>query len=248
MSTTSDARDNNPSPKQNVVKDGHTALQNSTEHHHDHVQDNIQSRKSQENDVAHSYDAASDGNTVHHRDSQDSERHRKRHADMRKELAVAVDPEQNNVGLSRFEEDAQSHTFSTFYKKYRVFFHLFIWAVFTGWWIAGLLLHGTHDSLSSNTGWLKPFLLEFAITLRIVFFYVPILVITKPIYWAWETIGVRFSKLLPEQYKIPLAAVMTVSVFVIGGFASPESEDNTRDNRAVCTFLGVSISPCSNTR
>ena len=248
MATTSDARDNNPSPKQNVVKNSHPVLQDSTEHHRDHVQHNIQSRKSQENDVTHSYDAILEGNTIHHQDSQDCERHRKRHADMSKELAVAVDPEQNNVGLSRFEEDAQSHTFSTFYRKYRVFFHLFIWAVFTGWWIAGLLLHGIHDSLSSNTGWLKAFFFWFAITLRIVFFYVPILVITKPIHWAWETIGVRVSKLLPEQYKIPLAAVLTISVFVIGGFASPESEDNTRDNRAVCTFLRVSISLCSNNR
>ncbi|KAM0795582.1 NupC family nucleoside transporter [Usnea florida] len=152
---------------------------------------------------------------------------------MRKELAVAVDPEQNNVGLSRFEEDAQSHTFSSFCKKYRVFFHLFIWTAFTGWWIAGLLLHGIHDSLSSNTGWLKPFFLYLAVTLRIMFFYVPVLVIKKPIHWAWETI----CKLLPpDQYRIPLAAVLTVSVFLIGGFASPESEDNTRDNRAVSLF------------
>ena len=247
MSITSDARDNNPSPKQNVVKDSHPTLQDSTDHHHDHVQYNIQSRKSQENDVTHSYDAFLEGNTVHHQDSQDCERHRERNADMREELAVAVDPEQSNGGLSRFEEDAQSHTFSTFYRKYRVFFHLFIWAVFTGWWIAGLLLHGIHDSLSSNTGWLKPFLFWFAFSLRIVFFYVPILVITKPIHWTWETIGVRFSK-LPEQYRIPLAAVLTVSVFVIGGFASPESEDNTRDNRAVCMFLEVSISLYSNNR
>ena len=242
MSTTSNARHNSPSPKPNVVRDNHPTIQDSTEHHHDHVQYNMQSSKSQENDVTHSYDAALEGDTIHHQDS------RKRHADIRKELAVAVDPEQNDVGLSRTEEDAQSHTFSSFYKKYRVFFHLFIWAVFTGWWIAGLLLHGIHDSLSSNTGWLKPCVLEFAISLRIVFFYVPICVIQKPIHWAWETVCVRFSKLLPEQWKYPLAAVLTVSVFLIGGFASPESEDNTRDNRAVCTFLGVSISLYSNNR
>ena len=248
MSTTSDARDNNPSPKQNVVKDNHQTLPNSTEQHHDHVQYNIQSRKSQENDVTHSYDATLEGNTIHHQDSQNREHYRKRHADMRKELAIAVDPEQTNVGLSRFEEDAQSHTFSTFYKKYRVFFHLFIWVVFTGWWIAGLLLHGVHDSLSSNTGWLKAWVFWFAITLRILFFHIPILVITKPIHWAWETTGVRFSKLLPDRYKPALAAVLTVSVFLIGGFASPESEDNTRDNRAVCTFLRVSMFVCLNNR
>ena len=248
MSTISNARHNNPSPKRNVVEDDHPAIHNSTEHHHDYVQYNIQSRKSQENGVTRSYDAILEGNTIHRQDSQDCEHHRNRHADMRKELAVAVDPEQNNVGLSRFEEDAQSHTFSRFYKKYRLFFHLFIWAAFTGWWIAGLLLHGIHDSLSSNTGWLKPFLFWLALTLRIVFFYVPILVITKPIHWAWETIGVRFSKLLPDQYRHPVAAVLTVSVFLIGGFASPESEDNTRDNRAVCTSLGVSISLYLNNR
>ena len=242
MSTSSNARHNNPSPKPNVLKDNHPTIQVSTEHHHDRVQYNMQSIKSQENDVTHSYDAALEADNIHHQDS------RNRHADMRNELAVAVDPEQNNVGLSRFEEDAQSHTLSSFFKKYRVFFHLFIWAVFTGWWIAGLLLHGIHDSLSSTTGWLKPFLLWISVSLRIVFFYVPILVIKKPIHWAWETICVRFSKLWPEQYRVPLAAVLTVSVFLIGGFASPESEDNTRDNRAVCTFLGVSISLYLNNR
>ena len=55
-------------------------------------------------------------------------------------------------------------------------------------------------------------------------------------YWAWEKTGVRFSELLPDRFKIPLGALLTVSVFLIGGFASPESEDNTRDNRAICTF------------
>lgn len=54
-------------------------------------------------------------------------------------------------------------------------------------------------------------------------------------HWVWENTGMRFAELLPGRFKIPLGAIMVLAVFLIGGFASPESEDNTRDNRAVCT-------------
>lgn len=36
-------------------------------------------------------------------------------------------------------------------------------------------------------------------------------------------------KLLPDKYKLPLGALLVVAVILIGGFASPESQDNTRD-------------------
>ncbi|KAF6226450.1 hypothetical protein HO133_009316 [Letharia lupina] len=239
MSTTPgyiDVRDHNSSPQQNVIQNDDPALQNSYEHHHDHVHHDAQAEKGREDVLIYSHGTTFEGRTIPHQDPQDHDLHRKRHADMAKEPAAAVDPEQGTMSPSRSEEDPQTHTFSNFYKRYRIFFHLFVWIVFTGWWIAGLLLHGIHDSLSSNTGWLKPFLFWLAVTLRIVFFHVPITVVTKPIHWTWEKTGVRFAELLPERFKIPLAALLTISVFLIGGFVSPESEDNTRDNRAVSLF------------
>lgn len=48
-------------------------------------------------------------------------------------------------------------------------------------------------------------------------------------HYAWNHTGVRFAEMLPDRYKIPLGAFLVVAVLLIGGFASPESQDNTRD-------------------
>ncbi len=97
---------------------------------------------------------------------------------------------------------------------------------------------GIHDPLSSRTGWLKPFLFWLAITLRIFFFHVPITIITKPMHYGWANTGVRFTELFPERYKTPLGAFVVVAVIIVGGFASPESQDNTRD---VLSVLPLSL-------
>ncbi|KAL9612932.1 MAG: hypothetical protein Q9167_002515 [Letrouitia subvulpina] len=68
-----------------------------------------------------------------------------------------IDSENGPLSLDRSEKDSSARSFSKFYLHYRIFFHLLIWLLFTGWWIAGLILHGRHDRLSSRTGWLKPF-------------------------------------------------------------------------------------------
>lgn len=52
----------------------------------------------------------------------------------------------------------------------------------------------------------------------------------------WNNTGVAFANLVPEKLKIPLGAALVVGVMLIGGFASPESQDNTRANRAVSLF------------
>lgn len=226
-----DVRDHSSSPQQDIIQRDSRTVQHSNERHRDHVHHNVDLEKGKENQIINSYGTTFEEKTIPHRDLQDQDSHRRRHADIRKESAVAVD-----LSLSHFDESSESHTLSNFYKRYRILFYLFFWIVFTGWWIAGLLLHGIHDPLSSNTGWLKPFLLWLAITLRIVFFHVPIIVVTKPIHWTWDKTGVRFAELFPDRLKIPLAALLVVSVFLIGGFVSPESEDNTRDNRAVSLF------------
>lgn len=42
--------------------------------------------------------------------------------------------------------------------------------------------------------------------------------------------------MIPDKLKVPLGALLVVCVMLIGGFASPESQDNTRGNRAVSLF------------
>ncbi|KAJ5374645.1 Na dependent nucleoside transporter [Penicillium concentricum] len=108
--------------------------------------------------------------------------------------------------------------------------HAVIWLLFTGWWIAGLVLH-RHD-----IGWLKPFLIYLAITLRMIFFYVPITIVTKPMHWVWEHTATPFVRVIPEKLRTPAAAALCIGVIIIGAFASEESTDNTRANRAVSLF------------
>lgn len=55
-------------------------------------------------------------------------------------------------------------------------------------------------------------------------------------HWIWANTGVRFAALIPDKLKIPLSAVFVIAVILAGSFASPESQDNTRSNRAVSLF------------
>ena len=217
-------RDHNVSLEQNPTHGDVSTLQSSNEHHPNHVHHDSHVEKSREDGAIYSHDTTFKENTCLHQNPQDHE------------TAAAVEPAQS-MCPSNAEEHPQIHIVSRSYRRNRIIFHLLFGVVFTGWWIAGLILHGIHDPLSSNTGWLKPFLLWLGIILRIVFFYFPVNVLVKPTRWAWEATGVRFTELLPDRIRVPLAALLTVSVFLIGGFVSPESEDNTRDNRAVCTYI-----------
>lgn len=78
--------------------------------------------------------------------------------------------------------------------------------------------------------------------IRLITLHIPITLVTKPMHWVWNQTGVRFANLIPEKMRIPLGAALTISVIIVGSFASEESEDNTRANRAVSLFgLGVFI-------
>jgi CNT family concentrative nucleoside transporter len=97
------------------------------------------------------------------------------------------------------------------------------------WWIAGLILN-------RKLGWVVPFLLWLAISLRILFFYVPITIISKPMHWVWEQTAHRFVRIIPEKLRTPAAAALCIAVIIVGAFVSEESLDNTRANRAVSLF------------
>ena len=75
-----------------------------------------------------------------------------------------------------------------------------------------------------------------AIMIRLITCHIPITVVTKPVHWVWTNTGTRFANLIPEKLRTPLAALLVVAVMIVGSFASEESEDNTRANRAVSLF------------
>ena len=125
---------------------------------------------------------------------------------------------------------------SRFYRKYRIWFHLLFFVIITGWWTAGLGLH--HD----DKNWVVPFLIWLAVTIRLITFHVPVSIVMKPVHWIWENTGVRFVSYIPEKFRLLAGATLTVAVIMVGAFASEESADNTRENRAISLFgLGVLI-------
>lgn len=121
-----------------------------------------------------------------------------------------------------------------FYRRWRPFFHLFIFLLFTGWWIAGLVLY--HD----EKNWVVPFLLWLCITLRLIFFYVKSSYVSRPIVFVWQKTAVVVYDRLPAKWRTPLGAVVTACALIIGAFASPEEADNNRENRAVSLF-GIAV-------
>lgn len=116
------------------------------------------------------------------------------------------------------------------YRRHRWVGHLFVFALFTGWWIASLILH-RHDK-----NWVVPFLLWLAITLRLVFWHAPISIVSRPIKWAWRHTGVFVYDRLPPRMRTPLGAFVAISAVLVGTFVTEERADNNRENRAVSLF------------
>lgn len=55
-------------------------------------------------------------------------------------------------------------------------------------------------------------------------------------HFTWNNTAVKLVGLLPDRYKVPLGGVTVVAIIMVGGFANPESQDNTRANRALSMF------------
>lgn len=118
-----------------------------------------------------------------------------------------------------------------FWKRFgRYITHAFIFLLFTGWWIASLILH------RNTKNWVVPFLLWLAISLRILFFYVPSRLISAPIKWTWTNTAVRIYDIIPSKFRTLAGAAVAISVILVGSFVSEEVEDNNRENRAVSLF------------
>lgn len=99
------------------------------------------------------------------------------------------------------------------------------------WWIVGLVYH-RNDGL----GWLKPTLLYLCITIRIITLWLPISLVMNPAKLVWRHTAYRAYELTPQKLHKPLAALITVAVFLIGTMVPEETGDNTRANRAVSIF------------
>lgn len=131
--------------------------------------------------------------------------------------------------------DTQSHQESSGrfgrYQRYRrPFIHAFILLLFTGWWIASLILH------RNDKNWVVPFLLWLAITLRIITFYISVRYISVPIQKLWQHTAVVVYDRIPERFRTLCGAAVAIAAILVGSFASEETADNSRANRAVSLF------------
>ncbi|EXJ87324.1 CNT family concentrative nucleoside transporter [Capronia epimyces CBS 606.96] len=226
----------NPSMQQGVEENPDLTLHYSHEHQHQHLHHGQPSLVGRHDEVLYAQGTTFDRSTIKDPGPQDYIKHhlRPEHADERD--FVAVDAEKGVIDSTRIESEGEgnSHSLSSLYSKYKIFVHLFIWLLFTGWWIAGLVLH------RYDLGWLIPFLLYLAITLRLIFLWVPITIVTVPMHFVWNNTGVRVYQMIPDRLRIPLAALVAIAVILVGSFVSEESADNTRGNRGI-SLLGLAV-------
>ncbi|KAI1609526.1 CNT family concentrative nucleoside transporter [Exophiala viscosa] len=232
------AHGHNPSKQTGVDENPDLTLRYSHEHQHNHLHHNRASMAGRHDEVLYAEGTTYDKSNIGEKGPQDYSTHHLRTGPVNEKDFVAMEagkatiegPTATNVS----EDEGRTHRVSRMYAKNKIFVHLFVWLLFTGWWIAGLILH-RHDY-----GWLIPFLLYLAITLRIIFFWAPITIVTRPMHFVWNNTGVRVYQALPERTRTPLAALVAIAVILVGTFVSPESQDNTRGNRAI-SLLGLAI-------
>jgi CNT family concentrative nucleoside transporter len=222
--------------KSHLVASSDPALNPVNEHTHPHLHHSPGAEKDRKDDPMYTIGTTSDPSIIPAQSPLDHHLHRRGHPERKRSHDKGTldisDAEKGSAGQDELEpeKDPKSHKFAKFYAKIRIYVHIFFLLLFTGWWIASLVLH------RNDMNWIKPFLLWLAITLRIIFFHVPITIVTKPMHFVWDNTGVRFTNMIPEKLRIPLGAALTVAVIIIGSFASEESADNTRANRAVSLF------------
>ncbi|KAK5634524.1 hypothetical protein RRF57_010237 [Xylaria bambusicola] len=146
--------------------------------------------------------------------------------------SLTTDEELGNVDRSRDSNNPESPTgfVKTWYRKLRAPIHLFIWLVFTAWWIFGLV------KFRKTKNWLIPFLVYLAITLRIITLWIPVRYVMDPAKLVWRHTVFRVYEFIPKYLHRPLAAIGTVAVFLLGTLVPAESGDNTRLGRLQALF------------
>ncbi|KAF3041667.1 hypothetical protein E8E12_002655 [Didymella heteroderae] len=231
--------EHNASAQQGVAPSNDLALHVSQEHQHEHVHhspravhdDHIVYTTGTTDEKSIIPDPSAQDHGLHHRVP---EKHGL-HEQGAYEKNADIDYEEKGTRGSSTDPEAEVEKKSKWsvgalYRRYRWAVHVFLAALFTGWWIASVVLH------RNDKNWVIPFLFWLAIMIRIITCHVPITIVTKPMHWVWNNTGVRIGEMIPQKLRVPAGAALTIAVIIVGSMASEESEDNTRANRAVSLF------------
>lgn len=126
-------RGHNISAQHRVVENDDPALNISQEHQHGHLHHDKHAEQGRNEEVMYSEGTTFEKSTIPPQDPQDDDLARRRRPDPAKKNVDINDTEKGSMSPDRFdEEDPRTHTLSSFYSRYRIFAHLFIWLFFTG--------------------------------------------------------------------------------------------------------------------
>ncbi|KAK9421847.1 hypothetical protein SUNI508_05448 [Seiridium unicorne] len=225
----------NLSPQVGVAPNPDPALDYVHEHQHAHTHHHGPAAHEAEkhDDVYYSTGTTEKGRDLLDTPPQDYESHKLKETPVGEK---SVDEESGHVGGIRDEEEVK-HTrlYWRYYRAIRPFIPIAVWLVFTAWWIYGLVtivVWGRPDGL----GWLIPFLLYLAITIRVITLFVPAAFFWRPVRFVWDHTVFKAYEKTPKKLHQPIAAAVTVAVFLIGSMVPEETGENTRANRAVSIF------------
>lgn len=116
------------------------ALDPAREHHHEHLHHDAHAEKGRHDDPVYTIGTTAEKSDIPDQDPMDHALHRRHHPErgsgdksIEKDPTVAYDHKYDaEKGAPEQEADPKSHKVSRFYRKYRIFFHLFLLLLFTG--------------------------------------------------------------------------------------------------------------------
>jgi hypothetical protein len=127
----------NASLQHHVEPNSDLALHLSREHQHAHLHHSARASVGHPEEVVYSKGTTFEKSNIPDQDPQDHELHRRYHPEKHhaEKNGITYDAEQaKDVGpIQSEEEDPQGHKFARFYAHWRIFFHIFIWLLFTGY-------------------------------------------------------------------------------------------------------------------
>ncbi|PSR80676.1 Na+ dependent nucleoside transporter C-terminus-domain-containing protein [Coniella lustricola] len=109
----------------------------------------------------------------------------------------------------------------------RIFIHIGIGGLVTGWWIAGLVLH------RKDKNWIVPFLIWLAVISRLIFWHFPAVRLVTPFLKIWRGLATRRPFSVHPKWALTVSWIIFAALVVTVAVLSPEFEDNNTSNRGI---------------